>query len=208
MSHLLSFVFNKLSDTEMKKLELFLQSNNFYADIVDELIDLITERDFTFEEAQNFLQKSNTNNFVLITCLKLNTLYSKFNQQKISLVDFEIKVKQWFKPAAPTHYGIALMSRKLQTTSPKNKNNYTKDINFTLAEPITENDKIFLSVFESKNEIPVFEIELNENTPSAKINIDKKNWHPGIYYWRMQALQSGEKAEGEFYINKQLNPFE
>lgn len=208
MHYLLSFVFNKLSKPEMDKFELFLQKNDFYADIVDDLIDLVTVRNFTFEEVHTFLKKKNTNNLLLKSKLKLNFLYNSFNKEKISLSAFEESVKQWFAPAPPTQYGVALMSSNIQITSPINKKNYLTEVDFKLAQPVATGNKIYLNIFESNNEKPVIETEIDTNISSYKINIKEKMLHPGIYYWRMQALQTGVKAEGEFYVNKQLNPFE
>lgn len=208
MHYLLRFVFNKLSNIEMDKFELFLQKNDFYANIVDDLIDLVTERNFTFDQTSAYLKENKTNDFVLRLSLKFKALSDRFNLDKLSLNEFEKQVKQWFKPTPPAEFGVALMSDNLEVILPLNKKNYTNKIEFALSKPVSINDKVYLNIFESGNEIPFLESVLDESKISIIINIYEKKLHPGIYYWRMQSLQTGAKAEGEFYINKQLNPFE
>jgi len=208
MPYLLNFVFNKLSEDEMDKFELFLHENDLYASIVDDLIKLVNEQDLNLEEAIIYLKQNNSNDAQLLVKLKLVSLAKKFQQfKKQSIIEFEKAVKQWFTPNPPAEYKVALMSDALAVITPIEKQNYTTEIAFTLNRTVDENDKVFLSIFETDNEVPKIETKLNQGESSITINIDENQLHPGIYYWRMQSLQTGAKAEGEFYINHQLNPF-
>jgi len=207
---LLSFVFNKLDEVEMNAFETFLQANNFYAEVVDDLIDLVAEQNFSYEEANAYLQKNESNDVKIKAPLKLRALYNKFNILATgnSLKEFGKTVAQWFLPKPPLEYKVALMGSNLKVTLPIDEQNYTTEIEFALGEPVVKNDRIFLTLFESGNEMPVFETEFKENQTTIKISIEAINLHPGIYYWCMQALQTGAKAEGQFFVNQQLNPFE
>jgi len=208
IEYLLKFLFNKLSTNEMDNFELFLQSNGFYAEIVNDLIYYVNENDFDYEESKVALNKSSINLNKFKTNLKLSQLVNKFeNLKTLSLSAVEEKIKQWFSPKPPYEYKVALMSSEFKVKAPTDKQNYTTEIEFKLNEPVAINDKLLLSLFESGKEAAKVEVELEEKSTGTKINIEDNNLHPGVYYWRIQALQTGSKAEGEFFINKEFSPF-
>jgi len=181
IDQLIRFVHNDLPESEMDNVELFLQENDLYADIADGLIDLVKDKQFSLFETKQYLSTpiEPTKNPVISEVI-LEMLNKKYNHLKVNIPSFKNKVKSWF----------------------------TNNIQFKLLKPVPAKDVYLLSIFESNNNKPVIEKGIKEAEIELLISVIKQKLHPGIYYWRMQSVESGAMAEGQFYVNKALNPFD
>jgi len=209
INKLIRFVHNDLTESDMDKVELFLQENDVYANIVDGLIELVKDKQLSVSETKQFLSTPiELSKKQAIRELIFELLNEKYNDLKLDMPAFKTKVKAWFAPLPPNEFGVSLMSDSIEFTQPVEDGNFTNIIKFVLTKPVPENDIYMLSIFESNNKLPIFEKKINEAKQELSISIEKQALHPGIYYWRMQSLEKGTKSEGRFYVNQQLYPFE
>jgi len=208
MNNLINFVHNKLTKEKMDAMEIFLQKNEWYAEIVDSLIDIVQDHNFSLNATQQFLtSKPNltTSNQLKQICLKV--LEKKYMHLKQSTEIFEQQIKRWFTPAPPAEYGVALMGNDLKVLKPANEDSYDEIIQFNLAKAIPTNDELIVHIFESGNEKPVVDLSFKQTVKQFSIDAGVKKMHPGIYYWRLQLMESGKKAEGTFYLKPLFNVF-
>jgi len=205
---LIDFAHNNLSNEKMDALEIFLQENDFYAEIMDNLIDLINDHNFRLNDTKQFLtDQSKPKPTYQLKKICLGILEKKYNVAKQSTADFEQLVKSWFIQAPPTEYGVALMGNGLKVLQPGNEISYSNTIPFELVKPIPEKEELLLHIFESGNEKPIVEITFKQPIKLFNVDAEAEKLHPGIYYWRIQLVESGEKAEGSFYIKAMFDVF-
>jgi len=208
INDLIYFVHNELPEKKMESIEHFLQQNDIYAELTDNLIDLINDHNFSLSDTQKYLTaKPVSTQSTKIKHIFLSILENKYNHLKLSLQDFELQVKAWFLSAPPLEYGVALMSNDLQVLSPANDTHIESIIQFELSKPIQKNEELLLHIFESRNQKPLIELTFKNAEQQFSIDTNKHQLHPGIYYWRMQLTESGQKAEGSFTVKPLYNIF-
>lgn len=208
INDLVHFVHNKLSEQKMESIEHFLQQNDVYAELVDNLIDLINDNSFSLKQTQNYLNtKVDSTQSAKLKDIVLGILENKYNHLKLNMQDFEHQIKAWFLPAPPLEYGVALMSADLKVLSPENGTHIESIIQFELNKPIQKNEELLLHIFESANQKPIIELIFNNAEQQFSIDVNKHQLHPGIYYWRIQLIENGQKAEGSIIIKPMYNIF-
>lgn len=208
INDLIYFVHNELPEEKIESIEHFLQQNDIYAELADNLIDLINDHNFNLNDTQKYLTtKPISTQSTKIKHIFLGILENKYNHLKLNLQDFEHQVKAWFLPAPPMEYGVALMSNDLQVLSPANEAHIESVVQFELIKPIQKNEELLLHIFESGNQKPLIELIFKNAEQQFSIDANKHQLHPGIYYWRMQLTESGQKAEGNFIVKPLYNIF-
>lgn len=198
---LIQFVHNNLPIKKMGEVELFLQQNDLYADIADSLIDIVTTNNFSLKDTQAFLNAPQSiSHSTVLQNIFFTVLEKKYNTLKLSVQAFKQTVEKWFQSAPPLEFGVALMSNNLKVLAPKNEAEVDSSVAFELDRPIENHDMLVVNIFESGNEKPVIELNLKHPAQQFSVDVETYKMHPGIYYWRVQLIENGEKAEGSFCV--------
>lgn len=198
---LIGFVHNNLSNEKLDAIEHFLLKSDLYADLTDNLIDIISDYNFSLSETKQYLAiQSNLSPTTKLETIFFEVLEKKYNTMKQGVDDFKQQIMSWFLPIPPLEYGVVLMSSNLKVIKPANEVSYEKSIQFELEKPIQDSDELIVHIFESGNEKPVVGLTFSGPIQQFTVDIEAQKMHPGVYYWRLQLIESGEKAEGSFYV--------
>ena len=204
-NQILKYIFKGVSAKDEKKIEAFLDDNQYYAELVEGLMDYCLDNNLNCEQLE--IAVGEVKMEVLAEVEDLATAPSKIASflNKISeYVDYSIEqLKEFFEPVPHYDSLIAGTSRadSFVLSVPENGKDVRGILNFELSKPI--DCKVTVKIEDSREEV-MCERTFPPFTKHFQVSLNESQMHPGVYYWKLRINE--DMKIGTFYVRKELNP--